>query len=198
MKKVLVILLLLILACFNAYADNIFDTDKNKKEFVVGHEDGVVNALSQGSISLSGKVSISIKGGDLYDQTDILLNPSIEYFIATGFGLSLEAEIESITQTSTTISKYMGLISGSYYFGANQGLSFNPYLTLGTGIGLGSNSETYLSFKAGFGILFFLSKSVSLDLNARFMMLSINPDGTTTATSGTDFTIMMGIKAFIF
>lgn len=161
-------------------------------------------ATSGGSKLISGALSFTSQGGDLYESYSnerlnvISVTPSMFYFVSPGFGVGGDLSYErrergGDSYTTMVIGPKVG------YF-ADTGSDMIPFFTGGVGYYLvASNGESRggVRFKFGGGMLV-RKGHLAFSIEATFMHDRLNLEGDEGSTTGNTILVGVGLAGFLF
>jgi hypothetical protein len=190
----------------------------NNQNISVAGEDTDKSALGQGSKELSGGVSISYSGGDLYEQgsegiTSVSLRPALGYFVGAGWEIG-GMLVFTNTSVSYATEKNMGIgVFANHYFSVANGIASKganyPYLGLGfsfnhnsidvsSGFGYGYNeSDNRMNLALYTGLMHLLSNAVGIYGQLEVDANSVKEEGMTTV-GGYKIGIFTGFNYYLF
>lgn len=165
-------------------------------------------AIDQGSMVLDGSISFTNSGGDLYENangdrsTEILLLPSLLYFVSPGLALGGELVVQRVSQgdfSATTlgvgpeVAYFFGDAESTVYPFVNASMSYVNTSSSGNGI-----DASGVGFDAGGGAAFMLTGTVAITGQVAYTFQNLSIDQTDESRSGNMFRIELGVAAFLF
>ena len=161
------------------------------------------SATDRGASIVSGSISFSSSGGDLYVGSGDRLNlfelmPSVVFFASRGIGIGAEGSLSFVSQGDNSATGLSIGPSVGYYHEGNG--SSIPFIAIGASImrlGDGDNSETGYRFKAGPG---FIAKKGHLGVTAQvaYVVDRFKFDGENSATTGNMITLSVGFVGLLY
>ena len=171
-------------------------------------------AIDKGSINVGGTAGFEKRSGDLYADEDesltiISLNPNLLYFIAPNLGIGVEILYDKLSVEDESLSMFGIGPRAAYFIGSEEskvypfiGASFF-YAKVGEDGMMTTDRQIFWSEGTSMGItpfggvLFMLSKSVGMSIEAFYRMDSFKEKGEDKAEDGNRFGVRIGIAGFI-
>ncbi len=160
-------------------------------------------ATDRDAMLVSGMVSFSTQGGDLYEQDDdrfttLTITPGLLYFIAPGIGLGIDYSYTRISERGTTSSSWGAGPKMGIFF--DSGASFIPFVSGGVNylsIDPGDVSESGLRMKVSGGMLI-RNGHLAVSVEAGFVYDRFKFEGASSATTGNTILIGVGFAGFLY